>query len=181
MFPAPAANAVITGNDNSIHDNTVGIDVDGGSATITNNHFYANTTAIQFHNGGTGSVASNSFEGGGSADNGTDLLIENAGVAIGANNAFAGDTLFIDNQSSTDYDLTSNGTTFDESNDFRIEDKVFHKVDDLSQGPGHLGGGECVRYGSWCWLDRLEHSARHQRGKCDGYGKRRGRHVRRAS
>ncbi|MFO0789325.1 MAG: right-handed parallel beta-helix repeat-containing protein [Pirellulales bacterium] len=128
----PLANAAITGNDNSIHNNVVGIDVDGGTATITGNHFFANTTAIWFHNGGgtgMGSVASNIFDGGMSADNATDLLIQNAGVAIGANNMFAGDTFFIDNQSTTDYDLSSNGTTFDEVNNFRIEDKIHHVVD----------------------------------------------------
>lgn len=57
----PAANALITGNDNSIHDNTVGVDVDGGAATITGNHFYANTTGIQLHNGGTASIVGNNL------------------------------------------------------------------------------------------------------------------------
>src|SRR6185503_14470834 len=66
----PMASASITGNDNSIHGNTIGIDVNAGSATISNNHIYDNTTGIRLTNGGTGNVDSNNFEGGGSADNG---------------------------------------------------------------------------------------------------------------
>ena len=78
-----AANALITGNDNSIHDNTVGVDVDGGTATITGNHFYANTTGIQFQNGGTASIVGNNFS---SSVAGVDV---NGGTALMQGNTFA--------------------------------------------------------------------------------------------
>ena len=80
----PVANAIITGNDNSIHDNTVGVDVDGGTATITGNHFYANTTGIQFHNGGTASIIGNNFS---SSVASVDV---NSGTALVQGNTFAG-------------------------------------------------------------------------------------------
>ncbi len=123
------ASADILSNDASIHGNLVGVDVDGGNATVTSNHIYDNATGIRFANGGTGSVTSNTFSG--TTDNGTDLFIaSDAGtVTIGANNAFAGDTFYIDDQSTQDYDLSSNGTTFDESDNFRIEDKIHHRMD----------------------------------------------------
>ncbi len=123
----------VSDNDASIHGNLVGVDVDGGSASVTSNHIYDNTTGIRFANGGTGSVTSNTFSG--TTENGTDLFIaSDAGtVTIGANNAFAGDTFYIDNQSTQDYDLSSNGTMFAESDNFRIEDKIHHRMDtDLS-------------------------------------------------
>src|SRR5207253_3117962 len=96
---------------------------------ISNNHIYDNTTGIRFTSGGTGSVSASNFDGGVAADNGTDVAIGNTGVTIGANNAFAGDTYFINNQSIQSYDLSANGTTFDQASNFRIEDRMFHKVD----------------------------------------------------
>jgi hypothetical protein len=39
-------------NDASIHGFTIGVDVDGGTATITNNHIYENGTGIRVSNGG---------------------------------------------------------------------------------------------------------------------------------
>ncbi len=128
----------------AINDPSTGIDVDGGSATISGAHIFNNMVGIQFHNGGTGSVATTNFDGGVDLgpdmmpgggddseipDNGTDLLIQNTGVSIGSGNAFAGDTFFIDDQSTQSYDLSSNGTTFDETNNYRIEDKMHHAMD----------------------------------------------------
>ncbi len=152
LVSGPAASAIITGNDASIHGNVVGIDVDGGSATIAGNHIYDNGTGVWFHNGGAGSVGGallvdgNNFDdnvaGDGADDNATDILIDSSAgtVDILGNNQFAGDTFFIDNQSTTDYDLSSNGTTFDETGadaNFRIEDKIHHEMDtDLALGNG---------------------------------------------
>ncbi|MEZ6192668.1 MAG: hypothetical protein R3C45_15445 [Phycisphaerales bacterium] len=86
---------------------------------------------MRFINGGGGSVEGNDFDGGAGDDNTTDLLIDaSAGtVTIDANNAFAGDTFYIDNQGTQDFDLSANGTTFDAANNFRIEDKVHHVLD----------------------------------------------------
>src|SRR5262249_28645631 len=64
-------------------------------------------------------------------DNVTDLFIDSTAgtVTIGANNQFAGNTFYIDDQSTQSYDLSANGTTFDLTNNFRIEDHMHHRVD----------------------------------------------------
>ena len=117
----------ITSNLGSIHGNTVGIDVNAGTATITVTTFTTTEPASSSTTVAPAPLTGNNFDG--ATDNGTDLSIENAGVTIGANNAFAGDAMFIDDQSVTSYDLSSNGTTFDIANNFRIEDKMHHRVD----------------------------------------------------
>jgi SdrD B-like domain/FG-GAP-like repeat/Right handed beta helix region len=123
--------ATITGNDNSIHGNAIGIAVNGGSATISNDHIYNNSTGVRVTSGGAASISGNNFDGGPGPDNGTDLLITaSAGaVTFGPGNSFAGDTFFIDNQSTQSFNLAGLGTSFDETNDFRIEDKIHHRVD----------------------------------------------------
>lgn len=126
-----AGTLTVVDNDASIHGNTTGIDVTGGTATISGNHVYDNTTGIRFRTSGSGSVTDNNFDGGAGDDNGTDLLLDSSAgaVTIGAGNDFAGDTFYVDNQSTQSYDLSSNGTTFDETDNFRIEDKMHHRVD----------------------------------------------------
>ncbi|MDB5336673.1 MAG: hypothetical protein JWN70_2292 [Planctomycetaceae bacterium] len=130
------ATAIIQNNDASIHGFNIGIDVDGGAATITNNHIYDNTTGIRFTNGGNGSVTANNFDG--LVDNGTDLRLDaTAGtVAIGAGNIFAGDSLFIDNRTGQAYDLTSYTSTNWEGliDPFLIEDKIVHAPDTGTNG-----------------------------------------------
>jgi nitrous oxidase accessory protein NosD len=137
------AGADVLNNDNSIHGNLIGIDVNGGSATITNNHIYDNGTGIRFTNSGSGSVTGNDFNDAlvdVGDDNDTDLMIDGTAgaVSIGAANKFAGNTFFIDNQSTQSYTLTgANAQTYDESNNYRIEDKMHHRVDtDLLVGNG---------------------------------------------
>jgi len=138
LVDGAAASASVTNNDNSINGNLIGIDVDAGSATVSTNHIYDNGTGVRFTNGGSGSVSGNDFDDDPSTDgdNGTDLRIDaTAGsVTIGAGNSFAGDTYFIDNQSSQAFDLTANSTTYDEANSFRIEDKMFHALDAAASG-----------------------------------------------
>ncbi len=138
------ASATIIGNDGSIYGNTVGIDVNGGTATITNNHIYNNTTGIIFENGGTtgaGSVAGNDFTG--ATANVTDLYIASTAgsVTIGDGNKFDGSNYFINNQSSQNFDLSAfTSTVYGSYNpatltdNYRIEDRMYHKVDDLSKG-----------------------------------------------
>src|SRR5207253_2450040 len=46
LVQGPQASATVQNNAASIHGFAIGIDVSGGSATITNNHIYANTTGI---------------------------------------------------------------------------------------------------------------------------------------
>ena len=72
-----AANAValITNNGPSIHGNVVGIDVDGGTATITGNHIYGNTSAgVRIANAGTATINSNNFDGP-TPDNATEFVL----------------------------------------------------------------------------------------------------------
>ena len=70
------ASVQITNNTgNGIHGNTLGIDLNGGAATITGNHLYNNTTAIRLKNAATATVNTNDFEGAANPDNGTDLRL----------------------------------------------------------------------------------------------------------
>ena len=147
------ASAIISGNTGSIYGNNIGIDVDGGSATISNNHIYDNATGIEFTSGGSGSVSGNNFAG--STDNGTDLLIDSAGVSIGDSNAFAGSSYYIENQSITAYDLSSDAsTTFGGFNAatttvtpgnlatfFGIEDEIVDYLDNPSYGYVRITSG----------------------------------------
>jgi hypothetical protein len=134
------AQATISNNNASIHDNVIGIEVSAGSATITNNHIYDNDIGIQVDNGGSGSLDNINFDG--PIANGTDLRLDaNAGtVTIGLNNAFAGNTYFIDNRSAQGFDLTGNNTTYKGLNpavladDFSIEDKMYHAPDNAASG-----------------------------------------------
>jgi VCBS repeat-containing protein len=134
-----AGTVTVSGNNNSIHGNLIGIDVTGGSATISGNHIYDNTTGIRFTGTGGGSVTGNNFND--SADNATDLRIDSGvgAVTIGAGNSFAGDTFYIDNRSTQSFNISaavSNAQTFDLANNFRIEDKMFHRVDSGNTSAG---------------------------------------------
>jgi len=135
---------VATINDN-VTNATTGIDVSGGVVTVSGGSLTANTTGIRFGTTGSGSVTGVNFDG--VTDNATDLqILSTAGtVSIGAGNIFAGENLFIDNQSNQSYNLTSYGAANFEgldptllpsasSDNYRIEDKIFHKVDDSNKG-----------------------------------------------
>ena len=138
------ASSDITGNNGSIHGNLIGIDVDGGSATIIGNHIYDNITGIRFINGGTGSVGGALIADGNNFsdstpddlddDNVTDILVDaSAGtVTVAANNTFAGDTFFVDNQGTQN--ILATGNTFDVADYFRVEDRTSHRVDNLVLG-----------------------------------------------
>ena len=138
------ASADIVDNVASIHGNAIGIDVDGGQAAISNNHIYDNTTGIRFTDGGTGTVDDNDFEGDPNPDNGTDILYTVTAGPVTApltGNTFAGST-YIDNRSphditalrtpggTNDYNVAGVPTT----DDFAIEGRIYHKVDDASSG-----------------------------------------------
>ena len=149
------ASAVITGNTGSIYGNSIGIDVNGGSATISGNHIYGNTTGIKFENGGTGSVSGNDFTG--STANGTDLLIASSAgsVTIGDGNAFAGTTDYIQDLRNQSFDLSAYGaTTFSGFNAamtavtagnlagfYGVEDMLVDGLDNASDGYVRIKSG----------------------------------------
>ena len=133
----------VRNNTGSIHGNAIGIDVSSGTATISGNHIYDNTTAgIRFTSSGQGGVNDNDFTG---TPNGTDIRLDSsagtvtldARAGIHSGNLFGGSNYFVDNRSSINtFDLTSytsvNFAGLDPAtlaNDFRIEDKMYHKVD----------------------------------------------------
>ena len=95
---------------------------------------YANTTGVRV-SGGTVSLDHDTFSLA-SYYNTTDLEIDSGAgaVTIGADNAFHATGDYIDNLSSQNFDLSSNGTTFDQSNNFRIEDRMFDRVNNSSSG-----------------------------------------------
>ena len=108
------ASATITGNAGSIFGNAIGIDVNGGTASITSNHIYDNTTGISIENGGSATVTGNDFTG--TTANGTDLLINSTAAA----NPIVGGTLTGDNFGGSSYfikvgtaqNLDATGATF---------------------------------------------------------------------
>ena len=93
---------------------------------------YANTTGVRV-SGGTVSLDHDTFSLA-SYYNTTDLEIDSGAgaVTIGADNAFHATGDYIDNLSSQNFDLSSNGTTFDQSNNFHIEDRMFDRVNNSS-------------------------------------------------
>ncbi|MGA2439639.1 MAG: right-handed parallel beta-helix repeat-containing protein [Tepidisphaeraceae bacterium] len=137
------ASATITGNDASIDGNLVGIEVVGGSATITSNHIYDNGTGIEFIGGGSGSVTGNNFDGGSTPlDNGTDLDIESGAGAVtdGGGNAFAG-TQYINNlelgnvlNATADYFSGALASSLLPSQAYPVEDRITDYLDNPTYG-----------------------------------------------
>jgi hypothetical protein len=165
------ATASIDGNLSSIINCLVGIDVNGGSAAITNNSIYSNGVGIKVSGGGTisdlGNInfddpTNNTSEPDGDQDNVIDLqMAADAGpVSISSGNAFAADRVapflgsgpavayFVDNQSTQYVDLTT-GATFDGQAPgamslaelFITEDKMNHGVDVTGAGLVRLRAG----------------------------------------
>jgi len=110
LVTGPQASATVQGNDASINGFAIGIDVDGGSATITNNHIYDNGIGVRFTNAGTGNVNTNNFDGGVDPDNGTDIqATATAGVVTASpNNSLAGSLFGVQNLSGNLIDATLN-------------------------------------------------------------------------
>ncbi len=122
----------LTYSNNIVAGANIGVNVvDGASANLVGNAINDSVVGVRAATGGSVTLSGTNFDGGLGDDNDTDLLIETTAgaVIIGAGNAFAGNTFYIDNQSTQSFDLSSNGTTFDEANNFRREDKMHHRVD----------------------------------------------------
>lgn len=130
-------------DDAEIHGHDIGIDVDAGFANIVNSRIYDNNTGIRLRNGGTATINGNNFEGGANPDNGTDIRLDpTAGNVTGGTvtgNTFSGTTYFIDNQSPQDLTALATANTYKtanlvETNNFAIEDRIFHQVDSPTSG-----------------------------------------------
>ena len=129
----------------TINDPTIGIDVSGGSVSITGNHIYNNDIGIQLRNAAVATaITGNNFVGG--TANATDLTILDTSTVSSAltGNTFDGSTFFIDEQSIGQATLTALSTLFGGTNTyagastgFDIERKIHHAVDtDLSASVG---------------------------------------------
>ncbi|MDD2600061.1 MAG: right-handed parallel beta-helix repeat-containing protein, partial [Kiritimatiellae bacterium] len=134
--------ATVTCNNNTVSDcnvyeNTVaGIgqegqgDVGPRANTFTGNTLFQNTAEGVALLGGAAAINNNAING-----NAVGVRVSaNSAVLSLAGNAFTAGTLYIDNQSTQDFDLTDNGTTFDETDPFAIEALVYHKLDDAALG-----------------------------------------------
>jgi uncharacterized delta-60 repeat protein len=146
LVSGATASADITGNHDSIYGNVTGIDVSGGSATISDNHIYDNTTGIDFTAGGSGSVASSNFSGG--TFNSTDLVVDTTAglVTDGGGNSFAGSQFINDlagadtlNASTDTFNVGASGAQVGGSaltvaEGFAIEDRVSDYLDNPGLG-----------------------------------------------
>ncbi len=123
-------------------DATRGVYVDGGTVSIDDMEIYANGTGLFVVNGGQVTLSNSDFDSG--SPNQTDIRLEDSAgtMTIMNGNAFAASDYFIDNRSAQPLDLTSQtGGSFggldpatNPTDNFRIEDKMYHRVDDASLG-----------------------------------------------
>ena len=136
-----SSGANVTIQNSLFEGNVVGIDVNGGSAMVSGNQVYDNTTGIEFVAGGSGSVTGNDFTfPPGSSCNATDLLLANTAgtvtlaTANSSGNIFAG-TTYIDNESSQSIDATHDtfGTVAPTDNSlaelYGVEDQITDAID----------------------------------------------------
>lgn len=102
--------------------------VAGGSTTVTGSTLTGNTVGV-LSTGGSVTIANTSFDG--ATDNTTDVDITATGsVTFGNNVTFAGDSFYIDNKSAASQNLAAlSGIAFDQSSNYRIEDRMYHRVD----------------------------------------------------
>ncbi len=113
--------------------------VGGGSATLTSDAVGGNTTGVDA-TGGTLDLEQDTFAVA-SNTNATDLEVDSGAgtVTIGAGNAFEGSSDYIKDLSAQSFDLSNNGTTFNQlsanqSNPYSIEDKIYDVIDQSGLG-----------------------------------------------
>ncbi|MBX9582848.1 MAG: right-handed parallel beta-helix repeat-containing protein [Gemmataceae bacterium] len=131
-----SANGKTTFSNNTITGTSYGIDSYGSAdVTVSGNTITGVDYGVIVEQGGSADVSGNDFDDA-TTDNLIDIYLDStaAGITVGTNNQFAGDDFFVYNDSTLAVVLTASGTTFDEASNFRIEDKVHHKMDDLSDG-----------------------------------------------
>jgi hypothetical protein len=145
---APAATLKVSAAGNTMASNAVaGIEVSGGSTTLSGNYLYDNGTGILLTNGGTASIDSNDFTG--ATSNGTDLHLDaSAGLLTGSfgGNQFAALTTYIDNGSTQNLDATGDtfnvggggsqvgGSALTLAEAFVVEDRISDYLDNPARG-----------------------------------------------
>jgi len=124
--------------------NATGVLALGGSTILSNDTIINNTTGVDVAKNSVGSVSLNGNRFAiGSTVNVTDLEVESGAepVTIGAGNSFAGSTFYIDNLSTQNFDLSSNGTTFSQSSPYAIEDRIWDVIDQAGLGLVRIQAG----------------------------------------
>ncbi len=137
------SSATVENNNASISGFAIGIDVNGGSASVSGNHIYNNTTGIRLTNAGTASVDNNNFTSSPSTPNGTDLRLDISAGTLSSltGNQFAGSTEFIDNRSAQNVNATTDtfnvgtggaqvgGNSLSLAQAYAVEDKILDAID----------------------------------------------------
>lgn len=126
------ASAAITGG-SITGASGVGVNIaDGSSATVSGVTLQNLDTGVLV--GGSATLLGNFFDN--SNDNLVDIRLAStaSSISIDAANTLGGDDYFIENLSALDVDLSSSLPSFDETDNFRIEDKLFHATDSNTSG-----------------------------------------------
>ena len=143
--PGTVANNLLYGNNRAGTYRSQGIHVATGATdvvTITGNTFQNHNSALAASPGaiavesGTASIAGNIFSS--TNKNLTDVRLDgaNGNLTVGAGNQFSATNYFIENRSPNAVNLVGTSSTFDAADNFRIEDKMFHRVDQGNTAAG---------------------------------------------
>ena len=111
----------------------IGVQIaDGNSAMVSGVTLQNLDTGILV--GGSATIIGNSFDN--ANDNLVDIQLASTATAItiGAGNTFGGDDYYIENLSGLGMNLVGLGSIYDEVDNFRIEDKMYHAADDAASG-----------------------------------------------
>ena len=104
---------------------------------VSGNTLTGNYIAALVQSNGKAQFTANVFDGG--VDNNRDIqVVAGSVITSGGTNQFAGDSYFIENLGATSINVSSD--TYDESNYFRITDKMYGALDNLSSGVIRING-----------------------------------------
>src|SRR5208337_1977854 len=124
--------------------NATGVLALAGSTTLSGDTIANNAVGVDATIPvGSVSLSQDSFSVG-STVNGIDLKVESGAglVSIGTGNSFAGSTYYIDNLSTQNFDLSSNSTSYSQSNPYAIEDRIFDVIDQAGLGLVRIQAGK---------------------------------------
>ena len=162
--PGPAASANIHDNSNSIRQHRRRHRRVTAAPHHPNDHIY-NAAGIRLTTGGTASVSNNASTA--RSDNLTDIRLDSTAGGTSHGNYARRGTYFIDNQSTQAFNLTTNTSTLDESDNFASRTSSFTPIPPSAVDP--RGGEQHLRHAPGPAANRLVSERRHRR--------QRGRHV----